>query len=164
MSAQNKDTGQAEPRASRPTLPKGYGIPDEILPWSFARGRLDRAQNYWICSVSASGKPHATPLWGVWLDDRLYFEGSPLTRWGRNITANPHMTVHLEDANQAVIVEGTVEDVMDVGEELYKRVTDVYAAKYNNYRPEDHGFFVFRPQVAFGWRQFPQSATRWRFE
>ena len=78
--------------------------------------------------------------------------------------ANPQMTVHLEDGNQAVIVEGTVEDVIDVGEELYKRVTDVYAAKYNNYRPEDHGFFVFRPQVAFGWRQFPQSATRWRFD
>ena len=73
------------------------------------------------------------------------------------------MTVHLEDGSQALIIDGTAEDVLDVGEEMYARVTDAYAAKYNGYRPEDHGFFVLTPRVAFGWTDFLQDPTRWRF-
>lgn len=81
-----------EPRASRPKFPQGYEAPTDeagLLPWSHARTRLEQAQNYWVCTATREGKPHATPLWGAWVDDRLYFEGSPATRWGRNLPPTP---------------------------------------------------------------------------
>lgn len=98
------------PQTSQPMLPKGYGIPEELLPWSFARERLEQAQNCWLCTVGASGKPHATPLWGVWLDDRFYFEGSPLTRWGRNIAANwrPSMNSRAISESSATLSRMTI--------------------------------------------------------
>src|SRR5262245_8847137 len=156
----------AEPRASRPRMPNGYRVPaseEGLLPWAQTRERLEHAPNYWICTVGPGGRAHVRPLWGVWLDNRLYFEGSPVTRWARNLAANPQISIHLESAGEAVIVEGTVEDVYDVGPELYARVTDVYAAKYDGYKPEDHGFFVFRPRVAYAWSAPLHDATRWMF-
>jgi hypothetical protein len=53
---------QNQPQASHPSLPEGYGAPDSLLPWSFARARLEQAQNYWICTASLDGRPHAAPL------------------------------------------------------------------------------------------------------
>lgn len=96
----------SEPRASRPRFPQGYDVPTDessLLPWSHDRARLEQAQNYWVCTATTGGKPHATPLWGAWVDDRLFFEGSPATRWGRNLTANPHATVHLESGSDVVM-------------------------------------------------------------
>jgi nitroimidazol reductase NimA-like FMN-containing flavoprotein (pyridoxamine 5'-phosphate oxidase superfamily) len=153
-----------EPRASRPRVPSVYKIPttdETLLPWSQARERLEQAQNYWVLTVSAGGVPHATPLWGVWLDDRFYLEGHPATRWARNIVANPHVIVHLDSSDNVVKVEGLCYDVPDVGDALYERVVLVYAAKYNGYRPEDHGFYVLTPTKAFAWTEFPATATRY---
>jgi hypothetical protein len=155
----------AEPHASKITLPQGYETPGEdgvLLPWNHARERLEQAQNYWICTASLSGKPHAMPLWGVWLDDLLYFDGHPATRWGRNIAANPQITMHLENGTEVVIVEGIVEDVNEPGPTRYRRVADAFDAKYN-YQLPDHDFFVLHPRVAFVWSLFPKDATRWQF-
>src|SRR5262245_2158881 len=74
----DRETGQETgPKASRPHMP-GYGVPKDnkgLLPWSHLTKRMAEAQNYWICTVSPDGRPHATPVWGLWLDDRLYFGG-----------------------------------------------------------------------------------------
>jgi hypothetical protein len=152
-----------EPQASRSSLPEGYGEPEQLLPWSFARERLEQAKNYWICTASLDGRPHAAPLWGAWVDEKLYFEGSPATRWGRNITSNPRASIHLESGDQVVIVEGAIEDHDDVGEALATRVGDAFAAKYGGYRSQGRGFFVLVPRVVLGWSSFPKDATRWRF-
>ena len=155
-----------EPRASRPSFPEGYRVPngkEGLLPWSYARTRLEQAKNYWLSTASLDGRPHAAPLWGAWVDDRLYFEGSPATRWGRNIIANPQASVHLESGTEVVIVEGTIEDVDDVGAALFERIADSFAARYDGYRSQARGFFVLTPHVALGWTQFPKDATRWTF-
>ena len=39
------------------------------------------------------------PRWGAWLDDRLYYDGSPATRHVQNIHTNPAVTLHLEDGS-----------------------------------------------------------------
>jgi hypothetical protein len=155
-----------EPRASRARLPAGYRRPADparLLPWRYAQERLERAQHYWICTASLTGRPHAVPLWGAWVDNRLYFEGSEATRWGRNLVANPWLSVHLESGREVVIVEGPVTDVDDVGAALAERVAAAYAAKYDGYRTGGHGFFILSPRVALGWSQFPHDLTRWRF-
>ena len=52
------------PKASRPYVPE-YGIPNTeegMLPWSYVNERMEKALNYWICTVSPEGEPHATPV------------------------------------------------------------------------------------------------------
>ena len=69
--------GEPQPRASRPDIPD-YGIPDTpegLLPWSWARERLEQALTYWIATVRPEGRPHVMPSWGAWVGDRFYFEG-----------------------------------------------------------------------------------------
>lgn len=160
-------TDARDPIASRAALPAGYGGPQDdsgVLPWSYARERLEGAQNYWVCTASPTGRPHAAPVWGAWVDNRLYFEGSPATRWGRNLTANPLASVHLESGAEVVIVEGVIEDHDDVGAALAQRVGDVFAAKYGGYRGQGLGYFVLVPRLALGWQKFPSDVTRWRFQ
>jgi hypothetical protein len=155
-----------EPRASRPRFPQGYEVPTDesnLLPWSHARSRLEQAQNYWVCTATTEGKPHAAPLWGAWVDDRLYFEGSPATRWGRNLAANPQAIVHLESGSDVVIVEGAILDEDDVGEALAERIAASFAVRYNGYRTQSRGFFILVPRVSFAWSRFPHDATRWVF-
>jgi hypothetical protein len=159
-------TTTEEPRAGRPRFPAGYQAPkddDGLLPWAYARERLEQAQNYWVATATADGRPHAAPVWAAWVDGRLYFEGSPETRWGRNLVANPRASVHLESGSEVVIVEGVVEDVDDVGKELAERVADAFAAKYNGYRGQGLGYFILVPRTVIGWSQFPADATRWSF-
>ena len=82
---------EAGPIASRPSIP-GYGIPKDkkgLLSWSHVTERMVTAMQYWISTVGPDSRPHATPVDGLWLDDRLYFGGNPQTRRHRNLAANP---------------------------------------------------------------------------
>ena len=43
-----------------------YGVPadsTDALPWMWAQQRLVDNKNYWVVTVSASGRPHALPVW-----------------------------------------------------------------------------------------------------
>ena len=152
------------PKASRPYVP-GYGIPKHlkgILPWSFVVERVSKASNYWICTSSRDARPHAVPTWGVWVDDAVCFGGDPNVRWGRNLTANPSVAVHLESGSEVVILEGTIRQVTDAKDPLAVRVADAYEAKYKMRHPPP--FWVLRPKLVLAWSQFPKDATRWKFE
>src|SRR2546425_791833 len=102
----------AEPRADRPHIP-GFGIPeseDGILPWSWARERLERAIVYWLATAGSDGAPHLIPIWGAWVDDRWYVEGGS-TRWQRNLRANPKAAIHIEIGEECVMVEGPTREL-----------------------------------------------------
>ena len=63
-----------EPRAAPPLIPAGYGVSAdasgaELLPWSWAAECLAGARNYWLCTARVDGRPHAMPVWAVWLED-----------------------------------------------------------------------------------------------
>jgi nitroimidazol reductase NimA-like FMN-containing flavoprotein (pyridoxamine 5'-phosphate oxidase superfamily) len=128
--------------------------------------RLTRAVHYWIGTVSPDGRPHATPVDGLWLNDRLYFGGSPQTRRQRNLAANPAVCVHLESATDVVILHGEAHAERPDGT-LAKRLAEASAQKYGYApKPEDYeksGVHVFRPRVVFAWTHLPKDATRWRF-
>ncbi len=76
------------------------------------------------------GRPHAASVWGVWRDQTLYFEGSPHTRRGRNLATNPAVTVHLENAEEVVILEGTTTDLTAVDPVPAAQLVAAYARKY----------------------------------
>lgn len=158
-----------EPLASRPVIP-GYGVPDGtegLLSWSHAEARLSEAKNYWVATAGADGRPHAVPVWGVWIDGTLYFSAGP--RSARNLADNPAVSVHLEDGDQAVIIEGISEVVRGPDPSLSAAIDEAFAAKYD-WRPSDEaegavgeGMYALRPRAAYGWTSFPADATRWQW-
>jgi nitroimidazol reductase NimA-like FMN-containing flavoprotein (pyridoxamine 5'-phosphate oxidase superfamily) len=149
----------------------GYGISDEpegMLSWDWAEEQMVKSRNYWICTTRPDGRPHASPVWGVWLDGALYFSCGPDSRKARNLAHSPEIVVHLESGDDAVIAEGSVEE-MSADPALRTRIADVYEAKYPGFRPqfeESQKFFVLRPRVVLAWKEseFLTSPTRWRFE
>lgn len=169
-----------EPRAERPKVPEGYGMPDGpegMLPWAWAEEQLRKAQNYWFATVRPDGRPHATPVWGVWLDGVLYFDGSGETRRMRNIEANPEVAVHLESGDEVLILEGRAEQAATPPDRaLTGRLSAAYTEKYQRHAyapPPDQwdggGLYAMRPRLALGWtfregEEFGKTYTRWRFD
>jgi len=160
------------PVVSRPHTPgPAYGIPKSqkgLLPWSYVSERMTAAKYYWICTVSPDGHPHATPVDGLWLDDQLYFGGSPDTRRNRNLATNPAVCVHLENGLEVVILHGEAHELSAPDRTLAIRLSGASTQKYGYApKPEDYesgtGTYAFRPRVVFAWKQFPKDVTRWRF-
>jgi pimeloyl-ACP methyl ester carboxylesterase len=44
-------------------------------PWPVAREILERAEVYWLTTVRPDGRPHVTPLIGVWVDGERGYKG-----------------------------------------------------------------------------------------
>lgn len=138
-----------EPRPRPLRAPDIYRFPtgnDGLLPWSHVETRLTTSRNYWLATVSPGGRPHVTPLWGVWVEGALYFDGLPTTRWGRNLAANPSASINLESADDVVILDGDVED-LETSPELGDRVVAAWSAKYAELEPQPatRGIFRLRP-------------------
>jgi pyridoxine/pyridoxamine 5'-phosphate oxidase len=166
----NKSTlGAPAPEASRPDMPE-YGLmaADEgrgLLPWSWARERLERSQNYWVSTVRPDGRPHASAVWGIWWEAAFYFSAGGRSRKARNLAHNPGCVVCTEHAAEAVIVEGIAQLVTD--SKILRQASRAYEAKYGSGYPGDSHVYAVRPKVAFGFiedeAEFTGSATRWRF-
>ncbi len=157
--------------AERPDMPDGYGISgstEGLLSWEWVRQQMTKSRNYWISSTRPDGRPHAMPVWGVWLDDKLYFGTARNSRKALNLAANLAVSCHTESGDEAVIVEGVVEEVTD--REIFDRMTAAIAKKYPG-MPEkadpdpENITYAVRAHTVFAFREqdFPQSATRWRF-
>ncbi len=150
----------------------GYGLlaADEgggLLPWSWATERLSQARTYWIASTRPDSRPHAVPVWGVWLEDRFYFSTGLHSRKARNLLANPHCVVAVQLGDESVIVEGLAALVSEP--DLLLSFSEAYGPKY---QWDMAGFaepvYSVRPQVVFGFSaaagEFNGSATRWVFD
>ena len=154
---------------TRPQM-RNYGIAqddDGMLAWDWVDARMRDARNYWIAPTRPDGRPHAAPVWGVWLDGALYFGSGRGSRRARNITQNPAASVHLESGDEVVILEGTLREITDAA--LLAKVATDYGAKYNHTpdpanEPETV-FYTLDPQTALAWLEtdFPKTATRWTF-
>lgn len=158
-----------EPRRRRPPF-KGYGLTEgeeEMLPWSWAAERLEQARNYWVSTTRPDGRPHAMPVWGIWLDDAFFFGSGRASAKSRNLGANPAIVIHLESGDETVIIEGLAERVLE--DALEKRVDEIYGRKYD-FTPDSSGetdpWFVVRPRRAYAWaeRNYTGSATQFDFD
>src|SRR4051812_31046828 len=147
-------TAVAEPRAVAPRIDAGYGVPRdgsgaEQLPWRTSVERLEQARSYWICTTRADGRPHAAPVWGLWLDDALWFSTGRRSLKARNLARDPSVVVHLESAEEVVILEGEAQEERDA--RALERFRDAYEPKYG-LRPDldalDALVLVLRPRAA----------------
>jgi hypothetical protein len=163
-----------DPIASRPHWPDALTDPPDattgLKPWSWALERLETSHNYWI-ATSTPGRSHLMVIWGIWWENSFWFSTGPRTRKARNMIENPSCVIATEKADQAIIVEGLAEQIIDHA--LWGQFAVPYDKKYGGeLLPllESSGGAVFRvtPHLAFGQDEhaenFVQSATRWKFE
>ena len=169
LSKQKRVRKLSEPEPTRPCMGADYGISgseEGMLSWERVAERMAGARNYWVSTMRPDGRPHATPVWGVWVEGRLYFGTSRGSRKGRNLATNPALTVHLESGDDVVIIEGMVEEVTDRAS--LAAVDAAYQAKYGISVGEAGNevvWYVLRPETAYVWLEsdFPNTATRWCF-
>jgi Pyridoxamine 5'-phosphate oxidase len=163
-----------EPKASRPhwpdavqDAPKDLGA---LKPWPWALERVEKSHNYWISTTRPDGRPHLMLVWGIWWQDAFWFSTGPRTRKAKNIAADPHVVIATEKTDEAVILEGSAEEINDRA--VWKQLVEVYNSKYGgDVGPllESSGGCVFRVkvQIAFGQDEhaenFMDSVTRWHF-
>ncbi|MEE6274075.1 pyridoxamine 5'-phosphate oxidase family protein [Georgenia sp. MJ206] len=166
----------ADPVAELPYMPD-YGVRAETwrpLPWSWAATRLSGGRNYWLVTVSAAGRPHALPVWGVWdeEDRRFAFSCGPRSREARNVAVNPQVVVATDDTVECVSLEGRAEVVTD--DACREQWAHRYVAKYRPLSPEISADFVLAHVVVEVTPErvlsvierdddFATRPTRWRF-
>jgi hypothetical protein len=163
-----------EPKRSRLHWPDALQNPSDAItglkPWSWALERLEKSHNYWISTTRPDGRPHLMLIWGIWWQDAFWFSTGVRTRKAKNIAADPHCVIGTEKADEAVILEGIVEEIKD--HSIWKQLAQIYNGKYGgDVEPLllSSGGSVFRlqPQVAFAQDEhaenFAESVTRWHF-
>jgi nitroimidazol reductase NimA-like FMN-containing flavoprotein (pyridoxamine 5'-phosphate oxidase superfamily) len=122
-------TGRIDPR---------YGNASATAPpWQDIERILSDAQLYWIITVRADGRPHATPLVGVWHDGAFAFCTGAEEQKRRNLDANPRVAVTAGsmgargwDSGRDVVVEGTAARVTDGS--VLGALADAWFAKYGD--------------------------------
>jgi nitroimidazol reductase NimA-like FMN-containing flavoprotein (pyridoxamine 5'-phosphate oxidase superfamily) len=163
------------PEVQRPAM-AAYGVPDDLdgaLPWSWADTRLSSSRNFWVVTASSDARPHAMPVWGVWLSTlvRFAFSCAPQSRKARNLRTNPQIVVMVDDTVECVSLEGRAREI--AGDEVDVFV-DAYARKYET-EPDkqtalaafmrENSIFEVTPERAFGIiereDEFSKCATRW---
>jgi hypothetical protein len=154
----------AEPKRTRPDIPKEYGVPSTVegmLDWSWVVEQLEKAKNYWLISLYPDGRPHCVPSWGAWVDNGLYFSGGDMTRHARNLASNPNMIAHLESGDQVVILYGEAQKATDVPKDTMSRIEAAYTQKYG---AGEGANYKLVPHKIIAWTIYPTTPTRFLFE
>jgi general stress protein 26 len=113
--------------------------------WPEAVQVLNQAELYWLTTVRTDGRPHVTPLIGVWRDGAVHFCTGLREQKARNL--EHHQQVALTTGSNSwaqgidVVVEGMAGRVTDQG--ILQRLADAYEAKYGSVWHFDVGDGVF---------------------
>ncbi len=127
-------------------LDRRFSDPDaEPTPWAEVTDVLDRAELYWLSTVRADGRPHVTPLIGVWHDGAMHFTTGPREQKHRNLEHGPKVALttgtNTWAAGLDVVVEGAAVRVTDNAE--LQRIADAIEAKYGSVWHFDVGDGMF---------------------
>jgi nitroimidazol reductase NimA-like FMN-containing flavoprotein (pyridoxamine 5'-phosphate oxidase superfamily) len=163
-----------EPSSRRPYMP-GYGISPpktdtDLLPWAWALERIAGSHYFWLSTVRPNGRPHAMPVWGIWMEEQLWFSSSPGSRKALNLESNPWAVVTTDDATEPVVIEG---EALRVSNEDESDKVTAYAASVNTkYETElpvefflENATFRLTPDRVIGMteKEFESSPTKWTF-
>jgi nitroimidazol reductase NimA-like FMN-containing flavoprotein (pyridoxamine 5'-phosphate oxidase superfamily) len=146
-------------------------------PWQDAAAVLERAELYWLTTVRADGRPHVTPLIGVFQDGAMHFCTGLREQKARNL--EQHADVALTTGTNTwargvdVVVEGTAVRLSERDE--LQRLADAYEAKYGSVWHFDVGDGVFgegedaaavfriEPAKVLAFAKEPHAHTSFRF-
>ena len=146
-------------------------------PWQDAAAALERAELYWLTTVRADGRPHVTPLIGVFQHGAMHFCTGLREQKARNL--EHHTDVALTTGTNTwargldVVVEGRAVRISD--EDELQRMADAYEAKYGSVWHFDVGDGVFgegedaaavyriEPAKVLAFAKEPHAHTSFRF-
>jgi hypothetical protein len=160
-----KATPAPVPIAEQLSLPSSYGSPDRLLDWTSVEQRLIDSMHYWLTTVRLDGTAHVVPVDGMWLDDGCYFGGDPATVHIQNLSRDGRATLHLEDGESVVIVEGVAEWVTPSKTDA-QRLAAAAKAKYGYAQSAasyQEGVWRLQPIKVLAWNTLYVDATRFRF-
>ena len=155
------------PEATPARKVKGYKMPEtseNLVTWDFVAEQMSQSRHYWISTVFPDSRPHVVPVWGIWLEDRFHFEGSMQTSWGRNISKNPRIAVHLPSADKVVIIEGTAHILGDdeIDDEAWNILDSIFQQKYQVEKGSP--YIYVQPKRVLAWNgEALTTMTRWIF-
>ena len=154
----------------------------EPVSWRQVRDALAAAELYWLTTVRRDGRPHITPLVGVWVDDAFVFCTGPEEQKAQNLnhSASVAVTTGVNTWNDGldVVVEGDA--VRVTGRGALTKLADVIREKYHgdwDFTPADDGFghtddsgeshiaYVYRvpPVKVLAFAKSPHGQTAFRF-
>ena len=116
-------TGQLDERFSGPDASPSS--------WGEVRARLEGAETYWLTTVREHGRPHSTPLVGVWHDDAFWFCTTSGEQKVRNLEHHADALVAVGSSafeGLDVVVEGRAQRITD--EARLRPVADSFNRKY----------------------------------
>ena len=103
-------------------------------PWAETEQALANAELYWLTTVRADGRPHVTPLIGVYHDDAIHFCTGLREQKARNLEHQDQVAVTTGTNTWAqgldVVVEGRATRIKD--DAMLHRLAGAYEAKYGS--------------------------------
>ena len=68
--------------------------------------RLGRQKEIWMATVRSDGRPHLTPLWFIWLEEKIWISTGMATQKFTNLRGNQSVVLALPDPLNVLIIEG----------------------------------------------------------
>jgi general stress protein 26 len=162
-----------------PHLDRRFSDPEAgPTPWSDAERVLEQAELYWLTTVRADGRPHVTPLIGVFVGGAVHFCTGLREQKARNLEHDDRVALTTGNNTWArgldVVVEGTAVRVVDRA--TLQRLADAYEAKYGSawhfevgdgvFGEGEDAAAVFRiePAKVLAFAKEPHGQTTYRFD
>ncbi len=139
---------------------------------------LDEAELYWLTTVRSDGRPHVTPLIGVFEDGAVHFCTGVREQKAHNLEHSTDVALTTGNNSWAkgldVVVEGTA--VRLIERDALQRLSDSYVGKYGEVWRFEVGDGVFlsegggdalvfriEPAKVFAFAKDPHGQTTYRF-
>jgi Pyridoxamine 5'-phosphate oxidase len=164
------------------TLDSRFSQATEATPWPQVHAALAAAERYWITTVRADGRPHVTPLVGIWVEASDGADGGaafvfctgPTEQKARNLENGSSVAVttgvNTWQEGLDIVVEGAAARVM--GKQALVALADLYRAKYGDdwsfdcddevFDPDGEAAMVFRvtPSKVLAFAKSSHGQTR----
>jgi PPOX class probable F420-dependent enzyme len=159
------------------TLDKRFSTAEQPIDWERVDDALAGAELYWLATVRKDGRPHVTPVVGVWLDDAFVFCTGSTEQKFRNLEHDPAVAVttgtNTWKDGLDVVIEGVAQRV--TGRDALKTLADAFREKYGDdwdfenddevFNPNQQAAHVFRvaPSKVIAFAKSPHGQTTFRF-
>jgi general stress protein 26 len=148
-------------------------------PWEETERALQAAELYWITTVRAKGRPHVTPLIGVYFDGAMHFTTGLQEQKARNLEHHAQVALTTGTNTWAqgldVVVEGAAERVTEneTLQQLATAIEDKYGAVWHfdvgdgvflhSGGANEAAVFRVEPSKVIAFAKDPHAQTTYRF-